>query len=248
MNVCIHRLPRGESIIFPSSHCPNCNKVLGLLDLIPVLGYFLLKGKCRYCGAPISFRYPLVEFTTAILFLGIAFRFPLADVPVEFIFYIIFSCLMIIVFFTDLEHQIVPDSISITGIILGLLFNYINGFFSQKGAGANPFVSALFGMLLGYLLFYLIARVGKAWLKKEAMGEGDLYLAAFLGAYLGWQGVLLAIFLAYLLAGIILLVPLLLGRIKMGAQVPFGPALVAGGFLALFFEKQIVSWYWSLLL
>lgn len=248
LNVCIHRLPRGQSIIFPPSHCPNCGKTLGALDLVPLLGYFLLKGKCRYCGELISFRYPLVELITGILFVGIALSFPVAASPLEFAFYILFSCLMIVVFFTDLEHQVVPDSISVSGIFLGLLFNYVKGMFFYEGTGLNPFLSALFGMLLGYLLFYLIGRTGKAFFKKEVMGEGDLYLTAFLGAYLGWQGVLLAVFLAYLLAGAVALVLLVLKKIKMGEYVPFGPALVMGGFLTLFFGKQFVSWYLGLFL
>ena len=243
MNVCIHRLPRGESIIYPASHCPHCGRKIGALELVPLIGYLLLRGECRYCKERISFRYPLVEFLTGALFVGVAYNFPLAAHPLEFFFYLFFSSLMIVVFFTDIEKQVIPDSISITGILAGLFFNFIRGMFFQEGLALNYFWSALFGMLLGYVLLYLIAKFGKLLFKKEVMGEGDLYLVALLGAYLGWQGVLLSIFMAYLLAGAVSAVLLVSGKIKMGQYVPFGPALVTGGFIALFFGQQIMNWY-----
>ena len=245
LNVCIHRLPRGESIVFPASHCPNCKRALNALDLIPVLGYFLLRGRCRYCCTPISLRYPVVEFVCGLLFVGMVLAFPLQSRPLDFAFYLIFTLLLLVIFFTDLEHQVVPDSVSVSGIFLGLFYNYIQGMFFHRGPVMNPFVSAIFGMLLGYVLFYLIAVMGKWWFKKEAMGEGDLYLAAFLGAYLGWEGVLLSVFIAYFLAGLVLLMLLLSGRIKMEQYVPFGPALTAGGMIYLFFGPGIISWYMS---
>jgi leader peptidase (prepilin peptidase)/N-methyltransferase len=213
------------------------------LDLVPVLGYFFLRGECRYCGAPISFRYPLVEFLTGASFVGLAVSLPAAKFPLDFIFYLVVSGLLLIIFFTDLEHQVVPDSVSVSGIFLGLSFNYIKGIFFFRGPGLNPFFSSLYGMLLGYVLFSLIAKLGRQVFKKEAMGEGDIYLAAFLGAALGWEGVLLATFLAYLLAGIVLLAPLIIGKVKFGQEIPFGPALVAGAFMALFFKHQLIGWY-----
>jgi leader peptidase (prepilin peptidase)/N-methyltransferase len=248
LNVCIHRLPRGESIIYPASHCPQCNRRLGTIDLIPIFGYFLLGGKCRYCRANIPFRYPLVELISGLLLVGVALKFPPTKFPLEFIFYILFSFLCIIVFFTDLEEQVIPDSVSVTGIFAGLIFNYLKGIFFSRGEAMNPFLSALFGMLLGYVLLYLIAKAGRMWFKKEVMGEGDLYLVAFLGAYLGWQGALLSIFLAYLLAGVVTLPLLLFGKVKMKSYVPFGPALVAGGILSLFFGQQLINWYLGLFL
>jgi leader peptidase (prepilin peptidase)/N-methyltransferase len=245
LNVCIHRLPRGESVIFPPSRCPQCQHKLGALDLIPVLGFFILGGKCRYCKAPISFRYPLVELSTGLLFVGVAAIFPLAEHPLEFFFYLAFSLLLIIIIFTDLEHEVIPDSLNVVGIVLGLVFNLLAGLFFRGQSTIFPFLSALLGMFLGYFIFLIIARGGRWLFKKEAMGEGDLYLAAFLGAWLGWQGVLLAILLAFLSAGVVLVILLALGRVKMGQVVPFGPALAVAGMLALFFGKQILSWYYN---
>lgn len=243
LNVCIHRLPRGESIIHPVSHCPHCGHKLGALELIPVIGYFMVGGKCKQCKKPISFRYPLVEFLTGALMVAITLRFPPLSFPLEFFFYLIFSALMLIVFFIDFEQHVIPDSVSLSGIFLGLIFNFTRGMFWVEKKSFNPFLSSVFGMLLGYAFFYVIAKLGRLCFKKEVLGEGDLFLAALLGAYLGWRGVLLSIFLAYLLAGGTALVLLLLRKIKMGEYVPFGPALVAGGFLTLFFEKQIVDLY-----
>ncbi len=237
LNVCIHRLPRGGSLVFPASHCPSCQHKLSVLDLIPVFSYFLLRGKCRYCKAPISFRYLIVEFLAGSIFVGIALNFPLSYRL--FPFHAIFVGLMIVAFFIDLEHQVIPDAVSFAGIGLGLIYNA----FVVKNL-----LPALLGMFLGYLILFLIGFVGKLIFKKEAMGEGDLFLGALLGAYLGWQNLLLALFLAYLLAAVVSLFLLALGKVKMGEHIPFGPALAAGGVLTLFFGRAILSWYLGLLL
>lgn len=147
----------------------------------------------------------------------------------------------------DLEHQVIPDLMNLGGIGLGLVFNFSKSFV-YKGEGINPFIAALIGMFLGWLIFYLIGKIGKLIFKKDAIGEGDLYLAAMLGAFLGWQGLLLAVFLSYLLAGIVALVFLALGKIKMGEYIPFGPALVMGGILTLFYYQQIIDWYLHIVL
>ncbi|MFC1510992.1 prepilin peptidase [Candidatus Margulisiibacteriota bacterium] len=230
LNVCIYRLPRGESIIRPPSHCPSCNHHLGIIDLIPILGYLIRRGKCKYCDAPFSWRYPLVELLTGLLFV-IAWR--LLPLPLASASGLVFVSLLIIIFFTDLEHQVIPDCVSYSGIVLGLIYNLFRG----------QIVNALLGAALGYSLLFGIGLLGKLALKKEAMGEGDLFLAAMLGAWLGWQGVLLSIFLAYLVAGVICLFLLLLRKVKIGEYVPFGPAVVAGGLITLFFGQQILNWY-----
>jgi leader peptidase (prepilin peptidase)/N-methyltransferase len=242
LNVCIHRLPRGESIVFPGSHCPNCGKGLSPLDLIPVLGFFLLAGRCRYCRSKISFRYPLVEALTAFSFSFIWFY--ASGNLLNFIFYAAFIALLLLLSFTDLETQVIPDAVSIGGIVLGLTYHFLNGvIFSQKGF--SPLLSAFLGAAAGYALLYTIGKAGSLFFKKEVMGEGDFYVAAFLGAALGLKGLLLALFLGYLLAAIFSLALLLAGKIKIGQYIPFGPALALGGVIALFWEQSILSWYWS---
>lgn len=234
LNVCIYRLPRGESIVYPPSHCPSCGKKLIAPDLIPFVSYFLLFGKCRYCKARISFRYPLVELLTALGFVFSWMNFQ-GDV-LRLIFQLIFISVLIIIFFTDLELQVIPDAVSFSGIFAGLTYNLLHGGFSQ-------FLSAFCGMLLGFLLLYAVGKLGELWFKKEVMGQGDFYLAALLGAGLGSGGALLSIFLAYLLAAAAALVFLALRKLKFGQYIPFGPALAAGGIITLFWGEGIWLWY-----
>jgi len=232
LNVCIYRLPRAESIISPASRCPRCKKKIRAFDLVPILSFFLLRGKCRDCGAKIPFRYPMVEFLSGALFLAVAYAFP---TPLEIVSYLIFAGLLLAIFFIDLEHQVIPDSLNISGILFGLGFNFFRGM--------PQFFSALLGAGLGYLIFFLVSRIGLLIFQKEAMGEGDLFLAAFLGVYLGWERLFLAIFLAYLGAGVVALFLLAAGKVKMGQAVPFGPALAAAGLVTLFFGDMIANLY-----
>ena len=235
LNVCIYRLPRGESVIFPPSACPQCRARLKPWDLVPIFSYLLLRGKCRYCGGKISSRYPLVETISGLAF-ALIWGVSGGD-WINLFFQLLFTSVLIVIFFIDYEHQVIPDAVSVPGIFAGLIYNFLRAPFP------NPFISALLGMLLGYVLLYGIAAAGKEIFKKEAMGEGDLYLAALLGAFLGWSGVLLSLFLGCLLAGLVLLVLLPLGKVKMGQYVPFGPALAAGGMITLFLGERIINWY-----
>jgi len=240
LNVCISRLPKGESIIFPSSHCPKCKHKLAWFDLIPILSYFLLRGRCRYCQASISFRYPLVEFLTGVGFVG---AFWLHQGPgwgslINQGLTMVFISVLIILFFVDLEHQLVPEGVCVLGMFAGLIYHYLEG--------REAMLSAVWGLLLGYFLLLSIGFLGELWFKKEALGEGDLYVASLLGAFLGWSGVLLSLFLAYLLAAGWVIWLLLLKKVKLGQYVPFAPALALGGVITLFWGDKIVGWYLGL--
>ncbi len=246
LNLCIHRLPKGQSIIKPRSHCPACNHELQPWELIPILSYLLVRGKCRHCGQPISLRYPLVELLTGLLFVAVALKFSPFTFYIEYLFTMVFVCLLILVFFIDLEHQVVVDNIVLGGIAFGLVLNYIKGLSLPDGSAINPFISAVLGMIIGYVILYLIRTISSFILKKEAMGEGDLFIAALLGAYLGWQGVLLSLFLAFLVGGVVGVVLLILKKAKLGGYLPFGPSLVVAGLLTLFFQAGIIAWYINL--
>lgn len=248
LNVCIHRLPRGESIIYPSSHCPVCGHKLSWLDLIPIFSYIYVLGKCRYCKVSVSLRYPLVEILSGVSFVLAAVKFPPAFFILDFVFSVVFIALMLVVFFVDLEHQVIPDVLSVSGILVGLTYNFLRALTFSRTEILNPFLSALLGMLLGYVLFYLIGFLGRRVFKKEAIGEGDLFLAAMLGACFGWHGVLVSIFMAYLLAGSVSLFLLALGKVKLGQYIAFGPALAVAGVVTLFFGQNIIGWYLSLFL
>ncbi|MFH1541607.1 MAG: prepilin peptidase [bacterium] len=235
LNVCIHRLPRGQSIITPRSHCPGCQHTLSVLDLLPILSYLFLLGKCRYCHLAISGRYPLVELVSGIFFAVNAFVFTL---PIDLASSLIFCSLLIAIFFIDFEQLVIPDALSYGGILLGLFFGLFRG----------EFVDSLLGGILGFSLLYFVGVVGKLLFKKQAMGEGDYFMAALLGTFLGWQGVLVALFLAYLASGFVTLPLLLLKRVKIDQAIPFAPALAIGGLATLYFGDFILHWYLSFLL
>ncbi|MBI5400071.1 prepilin peptidase [Candidatus Saganbacteria bacterium] len=239
LNVCIYRLPRGESIVFPASHCPECGQTLRPLDLIPVLSFLFLRGRCRYCRTKITWRYPLVELITGVLFVLTAAKFYAQ--PLDWFFGWLFLPLLAAIFFIDLEKMVVPDALSYGGIFLGLIYNLIKTI--HNAPGDNFLFSSLLGLLLGFSILFSVGWLGKRIFKKEAVGEGDWYIAGSLGAGLGWQLGLLALFLAYLFSAVVILGFLAVRRLKLGDYVPFGPALAAGGVVAFFWGQTLLSWY-----
>jgi len=231
LNVCIYRLPRGESVLNPPSHCPHCGNKINPWDNLPILSYFILRGKCRFCHKLISPRYPAVELLTGLLFL-------LIPHSPRFYFIAAFVSILILVFFADLETQTIPDEAIYLGIPLGFMDNTLTG----------NLPSAVAGLISGFLLLYLISWAGKLAFKKEVLGFGDLKFVALLGAMLGFWGMLLSLFLAYTLSALVVSVLLIIGKVKWGSYVPFGPALAAGAALTLFFGPQLINFYLAYLL
>ena len=235
LNVCIYRLPKGRSVVAPASACAECGKKLTAAELIPVLSYLFLRGKCRGCGKPISFRYPAVEALTALLFLACLWRF---GVGTRMVFGTVFASILVAASFIDLDTMELPDSASLACAATGLLYGL---------AVKQSLLYSLYGAAAGFLIMYIIGRAGSALYKKEAMGGGDIKLMAGAGAFLGWQGVLLAIYLGFLTALVFLLPALLTGARKRQDAVPFGPALAAGAFAAFLFGDLIWHWYLGML-
>ncbi|MEW6682424.1 MAG: A24 family peptidase [Nitrospirota bacterium] len=232
LNVCIHRLPRGESIVRPGSRCPECTTPIHPLDNIPIVSFLWLRGRCRSCGARIAIRYPAVEALNAAGYILIWYRFgPTPDAAV----YAVFYSALLIVTFIDWDHQIIPNRITLPGIAIGLL--------SAATVLAGGFVDALLGAVLGGGLLYAVA-VGSEWLlKKEGMGLGDVKLLAMIGAFLGWKAVLLTVFVGSLSGSVIGLI-LMATRVKQrGDPIPFGPFLVLGAMAALFAGPELIGWY-----
>ena len=231
LNVCIWRLPREESIIWPASHCPACSTVLGVRDLVPVLSWIFLRGKCRYCGERISPRYPAVELLTGALFL-ICFQH--YGPTLELAAALLLSALLVAITFIDIDHQIILDGML---IVLGA-----GGLVLQLWTGAVGFFSMLAGALAGGGLLLLLAIVSRG-----GMGGGDVKLAFALGFWLGWQGVLLGLFIGFVLggAGSVLLILLRLRGRK--DYIPFGPFIAAGAWIALLYGRQILDWYFGFL-
>jgi len=231
-NVCIYRIPRNQSIIFPASRCPKCHSNISPKDNIPLLSYFLLKGRCRNCKNKISIQYPVVELLTGLVYLIIYLAYGLT---VQTLIYIILSSALINIAFIDLKEQIVPDVISLPGIVIGFIVSFFVPYIS--------FINSSLGILAGGGIILIIGLAGSLIFKKEAMGGGDVKLAGMIGAFLGWRYIIILLFLGFFIgavAGIILI----LAKIKNREDtIPFGPFIVLGSFITLLWGEKILSWY-----
>jgi leader peptidase (prepilin peptidase)/N-methyltransferase len=228
LNVVIYRLPRGLSLVAPGSRCPHCQTPIRPYDNVPLLSFFLLRGRCRICRAPIGWRYPAVEATAGALLAALWVRFAPLGAWVPFVASGAFALMLVAVFAIDLDHQIVPNAITYPGLAAGLLIAIIEG-------RVVPSVLAALGAGAFFLLVAIVSRGG--------MGGGDIKLAAMMGAFLSWPAIAVALLLAFTLgAGVGVL---LLGLRKRTRKdpVPFGPALAVGGVIALFASDAIWHWY-----
>ena len=236
LNVCIFRLPRGESIAWPGSHCPSCSHPIGFYDNIPLLSYLWLGGRCRACRVPISIRYPLVEATNALGFLTILWYF--GPTWTAALYALLFSALVVVTG-TDLTHKMIPNVITLPGMVVGLL-----GAVTVLPVGV---INSVVGLTLGGGLLWLLAWLSPYLFGKEGMGGGDIKLLAMIGAFLGWKPALLTIMIGSLTGSIIGISLISLRIIKRDDYIPFGPFLVLGALLSLFFAQPLLDWYQGLL-
>ena len=238
LNVVILRLPaEGESIVFPPSHCPRCRAGIRWYDNIPIVSFVLLRGRCRSCGQPISLQYPLVELTMALLSLALFRRFGLTVAAAG---YFVFSAALLVIIFIDLYHQLIPDVISLSGIVAGFLFSFVNPYLTWQ-------TSAL-GIFLGGGSLYLVAAGYYLLTRREGMGGGDIKLLAMIGAFLGWQSLPFVIFSSSL-GGTIVGLGAMVKQKKGGKTViPYGPFLACGSLLYLFFQERILHLFAQLFL
>lgn len=224
LNVCIHRIPREESIILPRSHCPRCGSLIAWYDNLPLVSYLLLRARCRRCGGPIAPRYFLVELLTAVLFMAVWQKYGFdAHTPV----YWLLAGGLILGTFVDLEHLIIPDRVSLGGMAAGLALSAaLPALQGVTGHGAALGASAL-GLAAGAGLLWLVGALGKAILKKDAMGLGDVKLLGAIGAFLGWQAVLFTVVCSSLLGTLAGLALIATGRKEWQSRIPYGPYLAA---------------------
>jgi leader peptidase (prepilin peptidase)/N-methyltransferase len=246
LNVCIHRMPLSESVVWPSSHCPKCKKRIPAHDNIPFISYVLLGGKCRFCKQRIPLRYLAVELLTALLFVALFNRYGLSY---DFFIYMFFAAGLIIATFIDIAHRIIPDEISVGGIILGFLLCSIRGIdLHLKAFSFRPALNSLSGILIGgaviYLTGFLFDLVYFKLLKRppiqgetESMGGGDVKLLAMIGAFLGWQQAVLTFFLAPFLALVIGVINLI---VKKDHTIPYGPFLSGAALVSMFWADKIL--------
>lgn len=243
LNVCIYRIPEGKSIASPPSHCMGCGARLKPLDLVPVLSYIFLKGRCRYCGVKISSRYPLVELLTAVVFTVLFYKYKLT---VDFAASAFLMSVLITVFFIDIDHRIIPDGLVITGLAGGVLVILYNIFRPVWIYGDRDWWNPLLGMITGAGFLFLVAVIGMIIYKTDdAMGMGDVKIFAPIGIFLGWKMCIAALILSIVsggLTGLFLIVTRLKDR---KSTIPFGPFIVIGTFITLMWGWDILSWYMS---
>jgi len=235
LNVCIYRIPAKISVVSPPSRCPQCGSEIRWYQNVPIISWLALGGKCASCKVPISMRYPLVEALNGILFALVIYRFPLSEASMVFM---VFVSLLVVVTFIDIDHQIIPNVISLPGILVG----FAGSFFIPWLTLADSVLGALAGvLLLGSVAFGYRLLTGK-----EGMGMGDLKLLAMIGAFLGWKAILPVVFIASL-AGSLIGVPLMLIKGADGKlALPFGPFLSLAAIIYLFWWVDLFAWYQSI--
>lgn len=237
VNVCIYRVPTSKSIIDPlRSICPNCGSIIRFYDNIPVLSYLLLKGRCRNCDKPISFRYPLVEIISGVFALCTFLKF---GPTLEALVYFAFITVLVVITFIDIDHQIIPDLITIPGIPVCFLASFALPSITYKESLLGLIAGGGSLLLVGWI-YYLIK-------KAEGMGGGDIKLMAMIGAIVGWKGILFTIFVSSLVGTLVGITIMLRTKKGMKIAVPFGPFLSIGTITYIFFGPGLISWYFNLL-
>jgi leader peptidase (prepilin peptidase)/N-methyltransferase len=243
LNVCIVRLPHEKSVVRPRSHCVHCQRPIVWHDNIPLISYILLGGRCRFCKGKISFRYFLVEFITAMMFLGFYRYFGWTGLLAP---YLVMTSGFIVATFVDFEHRIIPDEVSVGGMAAGLIFSLLMPELHGIRSGDNLVLVhakslglSLLGVLAGGGAIYAMGILGDFLFKKESMGGGDVKLMAMVGAFLGWKLAILTFFLAPFFGAVYGIVEKI--RTKDTA-IAYGPFLVAGAFISLFWGDAILAW------
>ena len=233
LNVCIYRIPENRSIVFPGSFCPSCKNAIPFYLNIPILSYVFLMGKCKFCKIKISIRYPLIEALTGIFALLLFLKFGLTP---SFFYWFVFISTLITISFIDFDHQIIPDIISLPGIII-----FASSFYFLPEMTIKD---TILGILLGGGSLYAVAFLYYLIKKQEGMGGGDIKLLAMIGAATGMKGVIFTIFTGSLLGtifGILLMVYTKIKDTKL--KIPFGPFLSAGAILYIFYGEHLIQWY-----
>ncbi len=235
LNVCIVRIPNRASIVFPGSQCPNCGYSIRFYDNIPLVSYILLGGRCRSCKTAISIRYFLVELLMGLLTALLSFYFGFSLV---FILCLVFTAALVVITCIDLQHQIIPDCISLPGIPLGFLCSFFLPWIT--------WIDSLLGILIGGGVLYVFALGYYLLKKKEGMGGGDIKMLAMIGAFLGWQGALATLILASIAGSLIGILLIVVKGKNFKYAVPFGPFLALGAFCALLYGEPLINWYCSI--
>jgi leader peptidase (prepilin peptidase)/N-methyltransferase len=229
VNVVVARVPERRSIVHPGSTCPGCGTAIAWYDNIPLVSFALLRGRCRGCQARIAWRYPVIEFVTGVLW---ALAWITWGPSPDFAVGALFLTALVTITAIDIERQIIPDVITLPGILVGI--------FATLATGRVPWWDSLVGIVVGGGIFLVIILASGG-----GMGGGDMKLGAMFGAFLGWKVTLVALFVAVVLGGLLALVLLVSGRVRRKDPIPFGPFLAAGGAIGLIWGEQVTRWYLS---
>lgn len=256
LNVCIARLPQDQSVVRPPSHCPRCNSPIKWYDNVPIVSFLLLGARCRACGLPISWRYPFVELLNGLLY---ALTVQVFGIGGETLLVLALCSSLVVITFIDFDHQIIPDVITLPGIVIGLAaapffmtdllapLPFGLDRFLPGGAYLRALANSALGLLAGGGTLYVIGWTWQKLRNIEAMGGGDIKLMAMVGSLIGWKGALLTIMLGALFGALAGGGLMLFKKHEAGAYIPFGPFLAAGALLALFAGPEILDWYFGLL-
>lgn len=233
LNVCIDRIPREESIIYPPSHCTSCKNIIKWYDLIPIFSYIFLKGQCRYCGGKVSVRHPAIEFVTGILYLMISIRY---DLSLEFIKFIVFISILIVIGMIDYDTTDVYFATTLTGLVAGIVFL---GIYIYSGI---PIESYIFGGILGGGLLLIISVITKG-----GMGLGDAEICLVCGAFLGIKLTTIMLFLSFIIGSITGIILIASGKKSRKDYIPFGPFIVISAIITIFLGEKVWLLYTSLI-
>ena len=232
LNVIIYRLPEGKSLIYPGSHCPCCKEKIKFYHNVPVLGYFMLKGKCACCASPFSARYPLVEALTALILTALYVKWGFTP---EWGAYALLALFLIPISFIDIDYKLILDKLTIPGFIIGSFYILV--------FQIETWQSALLGSLGGGLSLLILGIVGNLIFKKESMGMGDVKLVVMTGVYAGFPVIFYMLLLGIFCAALFIIICFLSGRMKAGSVIPFGPFIAIGSLGYLLGGDKLISWY-----
>jgi leader peptidase (prepilin peptidase)/N-methyltransferase len=257
LNVAIVRLPRGRSVVSPPSHCPRCKTRIKFYDNIPLISFLILRGKCRNCGETISWRYPLVELMNGLFYAWIVKEFWISG---ESFLMMAFCSSLIVITFIDIDFQIIPDVITLPGILLGVsiapffmssltdpLPFYIDRMLPHMWPYLKSFLNSVIGLVSGALPLLAIGWIWEKLRHVEAMGGGDIKMMAMVGSFVGWKGALLTIMLGAFAGSVVGVALIVLKRRAVDRIIPFGPFLAIGAIATLFYGSDIISWYLGLI-
>jgi len=255
LNVCIYRMPLEVSVVKPRSHCPNCKNLIVWYMNIPIFSWLFLRGRCAYCKQPISYRYALVELLTGTLFLLVYLKLvapallgtaALAHPLLVPIFWLVLAGL-IVGTFIDFDHYILPDSVTIGGMVLGPILSALVPALHDTTSWWDALLRSGIGLAVGFGSLYAVGELGERMFKKEAMGFGDVKLMGAVGAFFGWPAVLFCIFLSSLLGSVVGLSLIAFGGAQLQSRIPFGPYIAASAVVWMFYGAQVFHWYFNLM-